>query len=1059
MLSRPRLEQRLDEAFGKRLTTIVAGAGFGKSTLLSQWAKDVAAAWFTASASDTGLSMFAIGLMDTLRPLVGADDNPLVVPGGETDLARAEALAATISRWLQERLEHDLMLVVDDAHELGSSPAALRLVESLCRQAPPTLHVVLATREVLPLRTERLLAQGALLELTGADLAFTVDEVAALVSASLGSDASFADELTTRSGGWPAAVRLTIEALRQVDDADRPAALARLREPGSPLFSYLAHEVFDCEPEETIELVRQVALLDRFTPALCAALGLTHAAEVLNELSRRGLFVLERDGWYALHDLMREFALVAWPLEDDERAELLAAAAAWFAESGLHEDALAAHASAHEFADVRGMIVDHGEALLAQGAGDAVIDAASKLPTELRDSEIEIVAGDAHLARGELDEAARCFERAGCGAPSLEARVAWRLARACQMKGDMRAGLEICRRANADAGELRDRACLNAWAATCSAHLGALDDARRFVNIALEQAHTSGDDGALADAHSAAQVTVELEGGGEEGGVHGAAALTAAEGSGDVYRLGRALVNSGVTLIGSGECEAGISELEKAIELTSSLMPDHQLHAVGNRGHGLRMLGRFDEARVDYETLVDDSPDALHRAIGLIGVAEVQREQGNAELARDGYARGLALAEEAGYPLVQVTALCGLSRSLVDIDRAQADRRARQAVGLGPAGQTSARSALGWVALALGDREQAARLSSEARELAREARVPYEVAESFELTACASSDPAEHKTHLEEALSLWRELGNRVHVALCELALGRTASGPDAHRVAAAAERRLRGYGVRLNVAAPAGLLREIAPASSARLVVQTLGGFAVLRDGAPLADADWQSRKARDLLKILVARRGRATPREYLMETLWPDDDPSRLSNRLSVAMSTLRAVLDPAKTVTADAFVAATRESIALSRDVVVDIEIFVKEAEGGLALRSAGRADDARESLEHAESLYGGDFLDEDPYADWAVGLREEARALYISVARALAEDALLAGNADRATRSFLRILGRDAYDEHAHLGLVSALELAGRHGEARRAYGLYVSRMEEIGTTPATFPAPL
>jgi DNA-binding SARP family transcriptional activator len=192
-------------------------------------------------------------------------------------------------------------------------------------------------------------------------------------------------------------------------------------------------------------------------------------------------------------------------------------------------------------------------------------------------------------------------------------------------------------------------------------------------------------------------------------------------------------------------------------------------------------------------------------------------------------------------------------------------------------------------------------------------------------------------------------------------------------------------------------------------------------------------------------------------METLWPGDDPARLGNRLSVSLSTLRAVLDPEKRLAADAFVTASRESIALAPGVVVDLEIFVKEAEEGLALRLAGRTDEARELLEHAESLYAGDFLDEDPYTDWTIGPREEARALYIAVARALAEDALRNGHADRATRSFLRILGRDTYDEHAHLGLVSAHELAGRHGEARRAYGLYVSRMEEIGATPAAFPS--
>ena len=58
-----------------------------------------------------------------------------------------------------------------------------------------------------------------------------------------------------------------------------------------------------------------------------------------------------------------------------------------------------------------------------------------------------------------------------------------------------------------------------------------------------------------------------------------------------------------------------------------------------------------------------------------------------------------------------------------------------------------------------------------------------------------------------------------------------------------------------------------------------------------------WQSKKARSLLKILVSRRGRATTRDFLMETLWPDDDPSAVARRLSVALATVRVVLDPDK------------------------------------------------------------------------------------------------------------------------------------------------------------------
>jgi DNA-binding SARP family transcriptional activator len=88
---------------------------------------------------------------------------------------------------------------------------------------------------------------------------------------------------------------------------------------------------------------------------------------------------------------------------------------------------------------------------------------------------------------------------------------------------------------------------------------------------------------------------------------------------------------------------------------------------------------------------------------------------------------------------------------------------------------------------------------------------------------------------------------------------------------------------------------------------------------------------------------------------------------------------------------------------------------------------------------------------------VGLREEAQAGYIAVTRILADGAAGAGDADGATRYYLRILERDAYDEAAHVGLVRALLVAGRHGEARRRYGIYADKMEEMAVEAAPFPS--
>ncbi len=192
-------------------------------------------------------------------------------------------------------------------------------------------------------------------------------------------------------------------------------------------------------------------------------------------------------------------------------------------------------------------------------------------------------------------------------------------------------------------------------------------------------------------------------------------------------------------------------------------------------------------------------------------------------------------------------------------------------------------------------------------------------------------------------------------------------------------------------------------------------------------------------------------------MEALWPGVDVAKSANRLSVALSTVRSVLAPGKRHDSDRYVGGDGDAVALVLEhVVVDVEEFLAEALEGLELHAAGLSAEAGERLEHALALYRGDFLEEDAYREWAVPLREEARALHSDVAHTLAEDAAAAGRYDKAAAYFLRILARDPYDERANLGLVRSQVAGGRHGEARRAYRAYRRRMEEIGVESAPFP---
>ncbi|MCA1706690.1 MAG: hypothetical protein LC808_26875 [Actinobacteria bacterium] len=229
---------------------------------------------------------------------------------------------------------------------------------------------------------------------------------------------------------------------------------------------------------------------------------------------------------------------------------------------------------------------------------------------------------------------------------------------------------------------------------------------------------------------------------------------------------------------------------------------------------------------------------------------------------------------------------------------------------------------------------------------------------------------------------------------------------------------------------------------------IRTLGVFDVIRDDTPIPSFAWQSKKARHLLKILIARR-KATSREQLIELLWPEVDQAKAGNRLSVLLWTLRNVLQPR---TGEGPLVSNAGMVWLDRiHVNVDVEEFLSDANAALAAHRCGRPD-ATARLMAAIAAYTGDFLEDDAHQDWATPLADEVRATHLALLRALAARLWQIGDIDEAIRYLLRLLGQDPFDEQARLDLVDMQLDTGHFGEALRHYDIYVKRMKEIDVYP-------
>ncbi|HEX8626844.1 MAG TPA: BTAD domain-containing putative transcriptional regulator, partial [Catenuloplanes sp.] len=362
--------------------------------------------------------------------------------------------------------------------------------------------------------------------------------------------------------------------------------------------------------------------------------------------------------------------------------------------------------------------------------------------------------------------------------------------------------------------------------------------------------------------------------------------------------------------------------------------------------------------------------------------------------------------------------------------------------------------AQGWVAVAGGDRDTARLRADEAAALARHSGRRAALAEALELRAAGETDPGRARGALREAQAIWTDAGAVGNAARILVALSRLpGASPDDRFAALMAAERLAAGNVAIDLSGPAvGTAPDTTPRRT-DVMVRTLGRFEVQVAGRAVPPAAWQSRRARDLLRLLVARRGRPVPRAQLCEVLWPDDDPTKTGHRLSVLLSIVRGVLDPDRVFPSDHYLLTDAASVALDvTHLRVDVVEFLGAVGHGRRLIDRDAAAEARTVLAAAVGDYRADVFEDEPDVDWAEPLREQARAAYLSALRMLADSHRAARSPAAAVDCLLRLLEKDPYDERAHRALVRTLVAGGQHGEARRAFGRYHEAMRAIAVRP-------
>jgi LuxR family maltose regulon positive regulatory protein len=432
LVERPRLLQKLAAGLsqGRRVILVCAPAGYGKTTLVADWANRLArhppgtasdlykgqaqpcVAWLACDPADDDLARFLAYLVAALRqvyPHLGEG----ILEAFHAARPPAPEIAATLVINVLVQIPDRLVLILDDLHSITAPPIYVFLT-SLIEHQPPNLSLVLVTRADPALPLARLRGRGQLEEIRQELLSFTLEESEAflrqVMGASLTQDQLLA--LESRTEGWAAGLQLAGLSMRAAQDL--PAFIDSFSGGHEFIAGYLADEVLALQPEAVKTFLLQTSILERLSAPLCAAVtGAANAPEILESLKEKNLFLvpLDREGtWYRYHalfaDLLRN-RLHQWM--GDGVDELHLRASHWCQENGLSIPAIE-HALAGKDVELAAKLIERAvEPVFVSGQLILLLRWLEALPPEVKDSHplLWIYAGLAPIWRGKSPSLAK----------------------------------------------------------------------------------------------------------------------------------------------------------------------------------------------------------------------------------------------------------------------------------------------------------------------------------------------------------------------------------------------------------------------------------------------------------------------------------------------------------------------------------------------------------------------------------------------------------------------------------------------------------------------------
>ena len=431
VVDRPRLHALLSAGLACHVTIVAATSGWGKTLLAASWlaagAGERPVAWVNLDAGDDDPRTFWRALAAAMLAVAGPEP-AAALRRVVADVVDGDELPGLFAAALRQAAR-PVVLVLDNLHEVQSSAVHAGLVR-LIERPLPMLALLVTTRRDPPWPLERLRLAGLVAEVRAHDLAFRVDEAAALFAQlHVELDTAQVRRLVERTEGWPAGLRLVALHLRHHADVD--AAIAGFSGDDHSVAGYLITEVLDRQSPELLQFLRQISTVDVVSADLAQALTGRHdSPQLLADLAASHLFVqaVDRPGrWYRLHRLIADI-LRAQPTTPRERRDLHRRAAEWFRDQGMPLEAISAAVAGQLWPLAAEMVGIHVVALAHQGRARGLERILLAVPAITLRAYPELAAGlaGARIIQGNSSDVADLLEAARAGTGRVHGRHAAR---------------------------------------------------------------------------------------------------------------------------------------------------------------------------------------------------------------------------------------------------------------------------------------------------------------------------------------------------------------------------------------------------------------------------------------------------------------------------------------------------------------------------------------------------------------------------------------------------------------------------------------------------------